>query len=181
MDSGCSPSRILCPPVRSPWGEDLGDWVTDLLRRQTITLVPFHNIDGAVRMSRFLPGAYTRNRFSGSDWDEYLHFVRDPIMRFGLTRGIDHFLTEEQMRIFVEEEGGMLGQLVERARASISGRTSSTCARPKRARLESFLDDIRPDCIFELHNHEVSEPDVCPDPRGQRDATGWFSLSTASG
>ena len=148
---------------RSPWGEDLGDWVTDLLRRQTITLVPFHNIDGAVRMSQFLPGAYTRNRFSASDWDEYLHFVRDPIMRFGLTRGIDHFLTDEQMRIFVEEEGGMLGQLWSEQGVDLWEDWLNLRAPETRA-LRAYLDDIRPDCIFELHNHEGQSQMFVPIP-----------------
>lgn len=93
--------------------DDLSTWVHDTLAAQTITLVPLLNIDGAVRMSRVLPGCWHRNRFGASDADyaALVEFVRAPLDYFGLTRGKDLFLTDEQIRIWTKEHGGVLGQL----------------------------------------------------------------------
>ncbi len=147
-------------------GDDIDDWLRSLYERQTITLVPVHNIDGAVRMSKFLPGCYTRNRFDGSDMDAYSHFVRDPIQRFGLTRGVDHYLTEEQVRIWVEDEGGMLGQLWSDQGVDLFEDWVNLRA-PETQGLRKLLDDIRPHCIFEMHNHEVQTQMFVPIPAAE--------------
>ena len=147
-------------------GGDIDDWLGALYERQTITLIPVHNMDGAIRMSKFLPGCYTRNRFKASDWDAYLHFVRDPIQRFGLTRGVDHFLTEEQVRTWVEEEGGMLGQLWSDQGVDLFEDWVNLRA-PETRGLRSLLDEIRPHCIFEMHNHEGQTQMFVPIPAAE--------------
>ncbi len=147
-------------------GENVDDWLRAVYESQTITLIPVHNIDGAVRMSKFLPGCYTRNRFKGSDWDAYNHFVRDPIQRFGLTRGVDHFLTEDQVRIWVEEEGGMLGQLWSDQGVDLFEDWANLRA-PETQSLRNLLDEIRPHCIFEMHNHEVQTQMFVPIPAAE--------------
>ena len=132
---------------RGPDGEDLSGWAAATLAAQTITLVPIVNLDGAVRMSHFLPGCYTRNRFAADQDEAYVEFVRAPLGFFGLTRGRDLFLTDEQLRLWTEERGGRLGQLWSDQGVDLWEDWKHFRAPETRA-LRALLDEIRPACVF---------------------------------
>jgi hypothetical protein len=82
---------------------------------------------------------------------------------FGLTRGVDLFLTEEQLRIWTEERGGMLGQLWSDQGVDL-WEDWKTFRAPETRALRDLLDAIEPDCVFEMHNHEIQTAMYVPIP-----------------
>ena len=124
------------------------------------------NIDGAARMARFLPGCYTRNRFTADQYEAYTEFVRAPLGYFGLTRGKDLYLTDEQLRIWTRERGGLLGQLWSDQGVDLWEDWKNFRAPESRA-LRDLLDEIRPACVFEMHCHEIPTAMYVPLPSAQ--------------
>lgn len=149
-------------------GEDLSGWLRETLSAQTITVVPLLNVDGAIRMSRVLPGCWHPNRFGPSDADfsDVVEFVRAPLDHFGLTRGTDLHLTEEQIRFWTEERGGVLGQLWSDQGVDLWEDWTHFRAPETRA-LRDLLAQIRPDGVLELHGHELPSAIYVPLPSAQ--------------
>ena len=149
-------------------GEDVSGWVEQTLAEQTITVVPLLNVDGAIRMSRVLPGCWHPNRFGTTDEDfaEVTEFVRAPMAYFGLTRGKDLFLTDEQISIWTQERGGTLGQLWSDQGVDLWEDWTNFRAPEARA-LRDLLAATAPDCVLELHGHELPTQMYVPLPSAQ--------------
>jgi hypothetical protein len=152
----------------SPEGEDVAEWIEPALLEQTITVVPLLNADGAARMARALPGCWHPNRFGTTDADfqRVVEFVRAPVEHFGLARGKDLFLTEEQIRIWTEEQHGLLGQLWSDQGVDLWEDWVNFRAPETRA-LRDLLDQIQPSCVLELHAHELPTAMYVPIPAAE--------------
>src|SRR5262249_44756048 len=135
------------------------------LAEQTITIVPLLNVDGAIRMARLLPGCWHPNRFGPTDEDfaAVTEFVRAPMAYFGLTRGRDLFLTDEQIAVWTQERGGTLGQLWSDQGVDLWEDWTNFRAPESRA-LRDLLASTRPDCVLELHGHELPTQMYVPLP-----------------
>ncbi len=131
-------------------GRDVSKWVERTLAEQTITLVPYLNIDGGIRMSEMLPGCYLNNEFKTSDTEAFDHWVLDPMPHFGLRRRRNLYLTDEQRRIWTEEKGGYIGQLFSDQGVDLWEDWKNFRAPETRA-LRDLIEPLRPDCIFEMH------------------------------